>query len=219
MTESTALTTFDPVPTRPRHDGWTPERQRAFIEHLADTGCVAEAAARVDMTEQSAYRLRRRRDADAFDAAWEAALERGLQRLTAIAFERAIKGAPRRIYYHGELVAEERVFSDRLLIHLLTQARSGLSRSRERARVHEDWESWIENLDAADTGAPQGGFRLWQDEEGDWYTNLPPPERFKGQQFFSFGNPLYRRELSKVEITRLEDRGRLFATPVIDWIT
>ncbi len=23
-----------------RHDGWTPERQKAFIEALADTGCV-----------------------------------------------------------------------------------------------------------------------------------------------------------------------------------
>ncbi|HEX2763027.1 MAG TPA: hypothetical protein VHM92_04155 [Allosphingosinicella sp.] len=29
---------FTPVPRRYRHDGWTPERQVAFIEALADTG-------------------------------------------------------------------------------------------------------------------------------------------------------------------------------------
>lgn len=35
---------FTPVPRRYRHDGWTPERQKAFIEALADTGCVTRAA-------------------------------------------------------------------------------------------------------------------------------------------------------------------------------
>jgi hypothetical protein len=54
---------FDPVPVRARHDGWTPKKQRLYVEGLADTGCASEAAARVGMTEQSANRLRRRPDA------------------------------------------------------------------------------------------------------------------------------------------------------------
>ena len=29
---------FTPVPVRPRHDGWTAERQIAFIEKPADCG-------------------------------------------------------------------------------------------------------------------------------------------------------------------------------------
>lgn len=40
------LPAFTPVPRQyQRHDGWTPERQRSFIEALADLGSV-EAASR-----------------------------------------------------------------------------------------------------------------------------------------------------------------------------
>lgn len=65
--------TQPPAPFRPefsivelhyRHDGWTPERQRDFIEALADTLAPALAAARVGMSEQCAYQLRRRRRVD-----------------------------------------------------------------------------------------------------------------------------------------------------------
>ena len=36
---------FTPAATRKRHAGWTAERQRRFIEHLALSGCVGEACA------------------------------------------------------------------------------------------------------------------------------------------------------------------------------
>jgi hypothetical protein len=49
------LPEFSPVPRRYRHDGWTPERQKAFIEALADTGSVSRAAAMANMTPESAY--------------------------------------------------------------------------------------------------------------------------------------------------------------------
>ena len=35
-----ALPAFEPVPRKFRHDGWTRERQKAFIAALADTGSV-----------------------------------------------------------------------------------------------------------------------------------------------------------------------------------
>ena len=34
---------FAPVPVRPRHDGWTVERQIAFVEKLADSGSITAA--------------------------------------------------------------------------------------------------------------------------------------------------------------------------------
>ena len=40
------LPDFDPVPRKYRHDGWTPERQKAFIAALADTGSVSAPRAR-----------------------------------------------------------------------------------------------------------------------------------------------------------------------------
>ena len=54
---------FTPAKLRRRHDGWTPEKQTAFIEALAESGCVDESARRVGMSVQSAYALRRRVDA------------------------------------------------------------------------------------------------------------------------------------------------------------
>jgi len=119
-TASDDLTDFDPAPVKPRHDGWTAERQRAFIAALAEQGCVSDACRAVGVSPRSAYRLRRRAGAEAFDAAWEAALTIASHRLTSIAFERAVHGAVRRVWRDGELVLEERKVSDRLLIFLLT---------------------------------------------------------------------------------------------------
>lgn len=64
-----AAATFDPVPLRYRVDGWTPARQRAFIEQLAETLSVEAAAALVGMSAQSARELRRRAGAEGFAAA------------------------------------------------------------------------------------------------------------------------------------------------------
>src|SRR5205823_3782905 len=43
MSEHTPLITFEPVPVRARHNGWTVERQFAFVEKLADCGSISAA--------------------------------------------------------------------------------------------------------------------------------------------------------------------------------
>jgi hypothetical protein len=110
---------FAPVPVRHRHDGWTPAKQTAFIEALADTACVVEAARRVGMSAESAYRLRRHAGATAFIEAWDSALDHAVQRLVDTAFARAIHGVPRAVFHKGEQVGEQRIYSDRLLTFLL----------------------------------------------------------------------------------------------------
>lgn len=65
---------FLPVPLRARADGWSEERQAAFIGLLAETGCVAEAARRVGLSRVAAYQLRRRTGAESFAHAWDAVL-------------------------------------------------------------------------------------------------------------------------------------------------
>ena len=55
---------FTPVPVRPRHDGWTPERQVAFIEALAQCGCVDEACDRVGMGRRRQGARKRQRGQD-----------------------------------------------------------------------------------------------------------------------------------------------------------
>jgi len=104
---------------RPRANGWTADRQRQFIATLANTGSVAEAARAAGITARSAYRLRADPRGAAFAKAWEAAIMTAAGRLTAIAFDRAITGSPRRLWRDGELVATQTVPSDQMLMFLL----------------------------------------------------------------------------------------------------
>lgn len=113
--------TFLPAPTQLRADGWTPDKQRAFVEHLADCGCVSHAAAHVGMTKQSAYGLRRRAPNSMFAFAWDAAIKLARPQLQDMAMERALDGTAIPIFHRGEQVGERRVYNDRLLMFLLAQ--------------------------------------------------------------------------------------------------
>lgn len=109
-----------PVRRVPRVDGWTEEKQRRFIEVLADTGQVGLAAKEVGMTPQSARKLRRAPHAEAFSRAWDAARQHAGSFLEDVAFERAIEGVEHNVYdEHGEIVCTKRVYNDRLLTFLL----------------------------------------------------------------------------------------------------
>ncbi len=109
-----------PVRRRPRYDGWTEEKQRRFIEVLADTGIVALAAKEVGMTRETAYRLRRSAHGAAFARAWDAARDHAGSLLEDVAFERAIEGVEHNVYdEYGEVVCTRRVYNDRLLTFLL----------------------------------------------------------------------------------------------------
>lgn len=109
-----------PVRRRPRLDGWTEEKQRRFIEVLADTGQVSLAAKEVGMSRESAYRLRRSAHAAAFARAWDAARHHAGCFLEDVVFERAIEGVEHNVYNeYGEAICTRRVYNDRLLTFLL----------------------------------------------------------------------------------------------------
>lgn len=109
-----------PVRRRPRFDGWTEEKQRRFIETLADTGLVNLAAKAVGMTRESSYRLRRSAHGAAFARAWDAARHHAGALIEDIAFDRAINGVEQEVYdHHGEVVATRLVHDNRLLKYLL----------------------------------------------------------------------------------------------------
>ncbi len=146
---------LDPVPLRPRDDGWTPARQRAFLEALASCGSVAAAARRVGMSRESAYALRRRSDARGFAQAWDAARLLAAEHLVDLAWDRAVQGEVRPLVYHGEVVGEVRHYDNRLLLGLIAQNRKvlveqGLADPPEvTAAVAADWDA---ALDRAERG-------------------------------------------------------------------
>lgn len=122
---------FLPVPRQyHRHDGWTAERQRGFIDALARTGSVKAAARAVNMGAEGAYLLRRHPDAGEFRKAWKDALALGVQRLEDIAMERALNGVEVPVYHGGEIIGTRRAFNDALLMFLL--------RNRSRKRFAAD---------------------------------------------------------------------------------
>ena len=113
------LIPFDPVPVRPRHDGWTVERQIAFVEKLADTGSITAACKHVGMSRESVRQLRCRPGARAFREACEAALDFGYAEVEEAAMERSKNGTARPIFYKGEQVGEWRHHDERLTMFLL----------------------------------------------------------------------------------------------------
>lgn len=105
--------------SRKRLTGWSAQRQRLFLDTLAETGSVHIAASGAGLSARSAYRLRAR--SPAFAAAWDTAEQLAVGRLSALAFDRAINGRTEQIWENGELVIEKRLPSDRLLMWLLAR--------------------------------------------------------------------------------------------------
>jgi hypothetical protein len=110
---------FTPVPVKPRHDGWTAERQKGFILRLALGGCVSVAARGVGMTRKSAYRLRDRRGAESFAAAWERAQGWGQDRTVDVGLERSLCGERVPIVRNGRVVGEVHRHDNRLAMAVL----------------------------------------------------------------------------------------------------
>lgn len=86
---------FPPLPTpaqQIRADGWSPARQRLFLETLAATGIIRAACEAADISTRAAYALRIRRDGAAFRLGWDAAILIARARLADDLLARALTG-------------------------------------------------------------------------------------------------------------------------------
>jgi hypothetical protein len=131
---------FEPVPVRSRRDGWTPERQRAFIAALAKTLCIDRAAASVGLSRESVYRLRRHPGAGSFAAAWDAVMARKGRGATAhsLLWHRAFYGVLKPIVRGGQVVAMLHRPDNKAAMALLNRMdQADRSRARMRARLAE----------------------------------------------------------------------------------
>ncbi|MCP1468671.1 hypothetical protein J3E64_000338 [Sphingobium sp. OAS761] len=86
---------FSSLPTpadQVRADGWSPARQRLFLETLAATGVITTACDAAHISPRSAYALRIRRDGAAFRLGWDAAILIARARLADELLARALTG-------------------------------------------------------------------------------------------------------------------------------
>lgn len=187
------LPVFTPVPRHyQRHDGWTPERQRKFIEALADLGSVRAAANAVNMTPEGAYHLRRHAEAGEFRKAWEAALALGVQRLEDVAMDRALHGVEVPVYHFGAVVGTRRVYNDRLLMFILRNRAPKRFAADGRpmdaatrgslARMKKQWrKDWEKEAALRDTQQQEDSYTALDKKLGlmrsRWLENLSPKTR------------------------------------------
>lgn len=161
---------FVPVPGCQRHDGWTPEAQVAFIEALAQSGCVTEACKAVGKSRQAAYRLRTDPRAASFRIAWERALAVAVRRIGDNAYSRALNGVVTPIFFQGEQVGE-RVRHDERLVMFLMRCRDPhyYGRAKDKQVPKPDLDEAAQDLgvalEAVESDALAAEHRIEEDED------------------------------------------------------
>lgn len=123
-----------PPALRHQHNGWTPERQQRFLQHLALHASVAGAARHAGMSRQSAYWLRRQPVGAQFGAAWDAALADRDRVIDDMAMDRLLDGEEEVIERDGEIIAVRRRPADvrLLLFHLKRLERQKIEASQRQ---------------------------------------------------------------------------------------
>ncbi|MEG8044475.1 hypothetical protein O6V14_06550 [Sphingomonas faeni] len=111
------------TPTRytQRSDGWTPDRQRGFLERIAEGATVDEASASVGLSPGAAYTLRRRAAGAAFALGWDAAKLVARPIVAETLFLRAIAGQTERVTRPDGEVIERHRYDNRLAMSLLNR--------------------------------------------------------------------------------------------------
>ncbi len=155
--EDDPLLGFAPyIHAAPRRNSITPERQRMFIAALAASGIVTQAARAIGASLEALYKLRHRKGAEGFSAAWDMAVDRGMMRLEDCALERAIQGEERPVVSLGQVVTTYVRHDTALMLFLL--------RSRRAARYSPDPRD------------PQPGSALYERVLADYQSRQPSSE-------------------------------------------
>ncbi|WP_353218094.1 hypothetical protein [Sandarakinorhabdus sp.] len=119
---------------RPQHNGWSPERQQRFLDHLALHGNVSAAARAAEMTKQSAYWLRAQAHSQDFAQRWDAALADTGRWIEDMALDRLRDGEEEVFEREGVVVAVRRRPADvRLLLFHLKR----LEREKQKAQPNQ----------------------------------------------------------------------------------
>lgn len=137
-----------------RPPSFTKRKQKRFLEALSQTANVTDACRRCEIARSGAY-LWRDENPD-FAAAWEEAIERGIDALEDEATRRAHEGRLEPVFYQGVECGQVRKFSDGLLMFLLRARRP--ERFKERQSLEHAGEmtlrAVLDEIDGKSRGLP-----------------------------------------------------------------
>ena len=147
----------DPTPT-PRHDGWTPERQRRFLETLAAFGTVSRACEETGLSREAAYGFRHRNAGAAFALGWEAAILIARGRILDTLVERAIEGQEDVSVFDPDTRERRRRWHDNrtamsILARLDNRADNDDAPGTEARLIAQDWEAFLDLIGDGHGGA------------------------------------------------------------------
>jgi hypothetical protein len=158
---------------RLRHDGWTPEKMRLFLERFAECGVVREACEAAGMSARAAYNLRDRDPL--FAAGWDAAAVKARAPLADEAYSRARNGVVERIYRDGVVVAERHRYDNRLTMAVLTRLDSRIDQAEAKGAPHLAVAArWDDYLAALAEDRREDGMALLAPPAAD-PASAPPP--------------------------------------------
>jgi len=204
-----------PAPTRiQRHDGITPERQEEFLEVLAATGSISDAAAAIGKSRTALYKLRGSPAGAEFSKRWAEALRQATQAMTDEAFERVFKGQAEPVWYKGEQVGQRIRHDNRLLMFLLRAhdpETYGTASARPAPRAEEPRPAAASPRRAiADCGTRTSPVlaQTLSTSSADIEEDMDD-ETFRAELRKLRGSPEIPRPLSKRAARRLAARGRL----------
>lgn len=109
-----------PAAAHARRDGWSPQRQRIFLEAIAEGSTVGEACAHVGLSPASAYALRRRAAGTSFRLGWDAANLLARDKVADTLLARAIEGQTE-TYTRGDAIFTRHRYDNRLATTMLAR--------------------------------------------------------------------------------------------------
>jgi hypothetical protein len=111
-----------PVRGKPR-DKITPAFKKKFLKLLSETGMVNKTCKALNITRQAMYAYKRDPKNKKFDQDWKDAQDMAIELLEDESFRRAFNGLEKSVWYKGQVVGIERVYSDTLLMNRLQAER------------------------------------------------------------------------------------------------
>ena len=165
-----AYTPATPTRYTQRSDGWTPDRQRGFLERIAEGATVDEASASVGLSPGAAYTLRRRAAGAAFALGWDAAKLVARPIVAETLFLRAIAGQTERVTRPDGEVIERHRYDNRLAMSLLNRldrhADATETANAATRMVAAEFDAFLDII-ARDAGPARAGLFLGERLDAD----------------------------------------------------
>lgn len=104
-----------------RYDGWTAERQRAFLRELSEGNGITHACRVVGLSAQSAYAFRRSARGAGFALAWQAALLLSRETLADELLDRALNGVVETVNHRDGTETTRHRYDNHLAMKMLAR--------------------------------------------------------------------------------------------------